>query len=184
MIRLALCALLACAPLAQAKAPSVAYADIGPIYTLDLIGPKIALLQRTDVVRFRLNSPGGSVEAGMNFVDAMRAAQRRGTKIECVVDGMAASMAAYILQACDVRLMTAQSQIMFHTVSVDEVEGGNQWHFERLAQELAAWNKRLAIFIAGRLKLSIEEYEARVYDRDYWVGFEEALKIGAVDGVL
>lgn len=132
-----------------------------------------------------IDSPGGSVQAGLELVDYMRYAQRRGTQITCLVDGWAASMAGYVLAACDVRLMTKQSALMYHTVSVPFAPGGNQWDFERLVQRMRDLNRMLAIFIVGRLEgVSIAQFEARVKDWDWWVGHEEALRIGAVDGVL
>jgi ATP-dependent protease ClpP protease subunit len=131
-----------------------------------------------------IDSPGGSVDAGLKLVDVMRTAQRNGTKVTCIVDGWAASMAGYILQACDARYMTKQSAVMFHTVSVSFAPGGNQWDVERFAQRMREINKVLAIFIAGRLRIPLAEYEDRVTDRDWWLGYEEALNVGAVDGVL
>lgn len=157
--------------------------DIGPVYPEELEHATEALLDAPPVVVFHIDSPGGDVFTGLEFVEMMRSAQRRGTHIRCLVDGMAASMAAYILQACDVRLMTRQSTVMFHTVSVSGARG-NQWELERLVQMMEELNRRLAIFIAGRLNISLKEYEAQVLDRDWWLGWEEALEVGAVDGVL
>jgi ATP-dependent protease ClpP protease subunit len=146
------------------------------------VAPLVAALGHPlEAFYLRIDSPGGSVSAGLELVTAMRAAQRRGTIIWCSVDGWAASMAAYVLQACNVRVMTKQSAIMFHTVSVPLTRGGNRWDFERLAQQLADANKMMAIFIAGRLNITLATYEANTRDRDWWVGYEEALVVGAVD---
>lgn len=148
------------------------------------VAPLVAVFEANPAhVTMTIDSPGGSVGAGLDLVDAMRAAQRSGTRITCVTDGWAASMAAYTFQACDVRLMTRQSAVMFHTVSV-QFASGNQYDFERLARKMAGVNKMLAVFIAGRMGMPIAEYEARVTDRDWWLGWEEALAAGAADGVL
>jgi ATP-dependent Clp protease protease subunit len=157
------------------------YGPVGAETVLPLMDAIEAFQPRT--VTLRIDSPGGSVGAGLALVDTMRNAQRHGTAFVCVVDGWAASMAAYILQTCDLRLMTRQSAVMFHTVSLGHAEG-NQWDFERLARRMAGVNKMLSIFIAGRLGMPLAEYEARVDDRDWWLGYEEALAVGAIDGVL
>jgi ATP-dependent protease ClpP protease subunit len=115
----------------------------------------------------------------------MRAVQGNGTKIVCkVVDkGFAASMGSYIFEACDVRLMGKQSQLLFHTVSTPQAEG-NAWELARLAKEMQSLNDRLTAFIAGRLCIPVAEYKKRIEDRDYWLGSEEALAICAADRVL
>jgi ATP-dependent protease ClpP protease subunit len=158
-------------------------AYIGEVDADSLDAAAMVLMESPPVVNLIIDSPGGSVRVGLVFVDLMRAAQANGTHIRCVVNGMAASMGAYILQACDQRLMTKQSAVMFHTVSVSGIEG-TQYDLERVTEYLETLNHRLAIFIAGRLKISLADYEARVHDRDWWLGYEEALAVGAVDAVL
>jgi len=164
-------------------APSVVDIE-GEISDRNLFYPTLALKTATDPVTFRIDSPGGDVDAGMAFIEEMRAAQRRGVAITCIVDGMAASMAAVITEVCDLRLIRRQSALMFHTVSISFAPGGNQWEFERLVQAMKEWNKRLAIIAVGRMKITLAEYEANTHDKDWWLGYEEALEVGAVDGVI
>jgi ATP-dependent protease ClpP protease subunit len=133
-------------------------------------------------VRIRINSPGGSVGIGLGLSGVIQDVRRSGTKVICVVDGKAASMAAYILQACSVRAMTPQSSIMFHEPSISA--DGNQWGLLEVVQRLGEVNQRMAIFIAGRLKISLAEYKKRIRNRDWWLGKDEALAVGAVDVVL
>lgn len=168
-------------PVAQFQSDNAV--EIGPIGDMSLVRVMAALRGAPAHVVFKIDSPGGYVGAGLRMVDAMKYAQSQGTHITCVVDGMAASMAGYILMACDRRYMTRQSSLMFHTVSVGGVDG-NAWDFERLAKRMKELNKMLAIFIAGRMKIPLAEYEAKTHDADWWVGYEEALEIGAIDGVL
>lgn len=61
-----------------------------------------------------LNSPGGIINAGQLFGDAMRIARSRGHKINCVVTMMAASMAFQLLPLCDRRFALSSSMLMFH----------------------------------------------------------------------
>lgn len=130
-----------------------------------------------------INSPGGSVYAGLHLMDAMHAARAAGTRVTCIVSGGAYSMAAIILQACTERLLERTSALMFHTVSVTKAEG-NAWDLARLVREMRALNKRLAIIAVSRSRMRLTEYVARTADEDYWVGWEEALEFGFIDGVL
>lgn len=130
-----------------------------------------------------LTSPGGSVYAGWDLIESMLEARAAGTKITCLVPRYAASMAAVILQACDVRLLGRQASLMFHTVSITYAEG-TAYDLERLAKEMRAVSRRIAIFVVGRSRMSFAAYEAATDDRDYWLGHEEALALGFIDGVL
>lgn len=168
---------------AKAVVAPVAVWVSGEINDENLVAPSRALRKSAEEITLWIDSPGGSVDSGFTFIDTMRAAQRRGVRITCVVDGMAASMAGVILEACDVRLMTRQSSLLFHTVSIGYTPGGNQWDVERLAEKLKELNKLLSIFVVGRLNISLECYEAHVKDKDWWLGYAEALEVGAVDGV-
>ncbi len=157
----------------------------GEINDENLALPKLILSLSSDQnLTFHIDSPGGYVSSGLDFIDEMRAAQRRGVTVTCVVESAAYSMAAVILESCDIRLMKKQASIMFHTVSISGAEGGNQWTYERLVQAIAEYNKRLAIFVVGRLNISLECYEAHVKDKDWWLGYEEALDVGAIDGYI
>jgi ATP-dependent protease ClpP protease subunit len=181
-------ALVACAP---ARRPAPARAEYraetavlaGPVDE-DSVAPLIELFAEAPAsVTLVIDSPGGGVYAGLDLIEAMQNAQYRGTHITCAVPRLAASMASFILEACDVRLMGKQAALLFHTVSIS-MASGNRWDLVRLAKEMDSLNRRLAIFVSGRLTISFDEYQARVEDTDYWVGWEEAMEIGAIDGVL
>lgn len=63
-----------------------------------------------------INSPGGYVAPGMQFVAAMRIAQERGYTIRCVVPTLAASMAFIILNECDERYVFDTSYLLWHSI--------------------------------------------------------------------
>lgn len=71
-----------------------------------------------DPVDIVLNSPGGAVFAGMQFINAMEAAKARGVVLKCHVVGMAASMAFQILAHCSERYALPYSLLLWHPVRV------------------------------------------------------------------
>jgi len=77
---------------------------------------KLMALSResTSPVYLLLNSPGGSVIAGLQFLNAMEVAQARGVDIRCIVPGMAMSMAFQILLQCDRRYALRYSLLLWH----------------------------------------------------------------------
>ncbi len=76
------------------------------------------LKEGTAPVYLYLNSPGGSVQAGYYFINAMEKAQGLGVKFICVVDDMAASMAFQFLAHCDTRYSMKSSMLLWHPVRV------------------------------------------------------------------
>lgn len=61
-----------------------------------------------------LNSAGGSVLAGLQFVDSMKAAQSQGVRVRCFVTNIAMSMAFYIYSECSERYSMRYSLLLFH----------------------------------------------------------------------
>lgn len=68
------------------------------------------------VIDIVINSPGGSVYAGWQFISAMKAMQARGYTLRCTVTTMAASMAYQILSECDERYAFEFSTLLWHPV--------------------------------------------------------------------
>lgn len=130
-----------------------------------------------------IDSPGGSVRVGFGILEAMRDAHKAGVTITCRIDGMAASMAAVIFEAgCTNRYMTRFSSLMFHEPSVSDI-AGKEWELRRVADSIADVNKRIAIVVAPHLNMTAATYANWVLDRDRWVGLDEALAMGAADGI-
>ncbi len=166
---------------------------VSPCYAADLVGPvsddsvqpvieELAAAPSNSRVHLTIDSEGGSVGAGLGLIRAMRSAQRRNVLVVCTVDGMAASMAAVVLQVCDARLMTKGSLLLFHSVSSEC--SGNAVSIKRCAGELQAWDRMLAILAASKMNISLDEYLRRVDGRDYVLSPYEAVDLGAADAVL
>lgn len=188
LLRYVTLSLLLALPVSAApKTPELRHLFLGAVYEEEMTpfvqGLVEAVQKGEPVVLVDVNSPGGSVAIGLAVADVMMAADKAGTKTLCVVDGMAASMGAYLLQACSYRVMTKRSQILFHEPSLSEV-GGKEWTLRRAADHLADTNHRMAIFICGKLNISVPEYEKKIKDRDWWLSPQEAKDLGAVDLVV
>lgn len=165
--------------------PASAASLLGPV-TDDSVAPLIEALTsapRGGTVNILFDSPGGSVGAGMDLLEQMRAAKRRNVKIVCLVDGTAASMTAVLFQACDVRGMTKGSVLLFHTCSVSDV-GGNVAELARVIQYMNEVNKMLAIVASAHMNITLAEYEARVAGKDWILSPAEAVAVGASDVVV
>lgn len=186
MRTLLLTALLLSSPALAVTVPVVAYGELhGEITAISVLPLAAAIAKHPAEIHIRIDSEGGDVETGFELVTIMRAARRAGTRIVCTVPngGQAQSMAVYVLQGCSYRQMGRQSFLMFHTISTSNTSG-NAWALRKEAQRLDGLNVRMSSFIAGRLKLTLKRYMAQVWDRDWYVGAEEALAIGAVDRVF
>lgn len=126
-----------------------------------------------------IDSPGGSVFAGFRIVKAMEKLTEH-TPVICVVDGMAASMALYVFQACSVRAMTSRSLLMGHQPST-AVQGQSE-SFAQTAVLLAKLNYAMAAFIVARTNISIADYLAKIADgRELWMTSADASHFGFTD---
>lgn len=83
-----------------------------------------------------INSPGGSILAGLQTISAMEVAKERGVTIRCFVPHLAASMAFQIFMHCDERYALEQTMLLFHPATVG---GGNGFNTE----DLLYWGDRL-----------------------------------------
>ncbi len=131
-------------------------------------------------IKIYINSPGGSVTAGMAIYDTMQYIKPHVSTI-CV--GMAASMASVLLAAGEKgkRFALPNSEVMIH-----QVMGGTEGqasdikiHAERILKMKDRLNKILAKHTGQ--KLAVIEKDS---DRDNFMNAEEALKYGLVDKVI
>lgn len=72
----------------------------------------------SDKLTLLINSPGGSVLAGLQFIDTMELLKSRGVTLRCVVPNLAASMAFIILAHCDERYTLPSAILLFHPAKV------------------------------------------------------------------
>ncbi len=127
-----------------------------------------------------INSPGGSVYAGLGIYDTM---QFIGCDVQTICTGMAASMAAVLLVAGKEGKRSAlpHSRVMIH-----QPMGGAQGQasdIEITAREIQKLKKELYTIIADHSHTNFKKVWADS-DRDYWMTAEEAKKYGMIDQVL
>src|SRR5918999_4548204 len=129
-----------------------------------------------------INSPGGSVQAGMAIYDTM---QFINSDVATTALGMAASMAATLLAAGaeGKRSALPNARILLHQPHIQGGLGGQVSDVEIHARELVRTKRRMNELYSRMTGQPIEKIE-RDTDRDYMLGPEEALEYGVIDRVV
>ncbi|KIX02905.1 ATP-dependent Clp endopeptidase, proteolytic subunit ClpP [Rhinocladiella mackenziei CBS 650.93] len=131
-----------------------------------------------------INSPGGSVTAGLSIYDCMNYIV---PEVSTLVLGQAASMGSLLLAggAPGKRYCLPHSSIMLHQPS-----GGHYGtaadiaiHAKEILRIRTQLNKIYERHLAGKKKMSVEEIE-KMMERDYFLSAEEALELGVIDEIL
>ncbi len=127
-----------------------------------------------------INSPGGSVSAGMAIYDAM---QLIPNDVATIAMGLAASMGQFLLcaGAKGKRAATPNTRIMMHQ-PLGGI-GGTASDIKIQAEQMLMLKKRLAELIAQHSGQTLETIEADS-DRDRWFAAEEAVTYGLIDRVI
>lgn len=149
----------------------------------NIIQAQLLFLQSTDAkrdIQIYINSPGGSVYAGLGIYDTMQYIQ---PDVATICTGMAASMAAVLLCAGaeHKRAALPHSRVMIHQ-PLGGAEGQAS-DIEITAREIGKLKKELYEIIA---KHSGQTYEKvwECSDRDYWMIANEAKEFGMIDEIL
>jgi len=157
----------------------------GPIsdVTANLVVAQLLFLEAKDPdkdVLLYINSPGGSVTAGMAIYDTMQYIK---CDVSTICVGMAASMGAFLLAAGTKgkRLALPNSEIMIH-----QPMGGAQGQASDIAihaEHILKMKKKINEILADRTGQPIEKIE-RDSDRDFFMSAEEAKAYGLIDDVI
>lgn len=152
-------------------------------YTANVIQAQLLFLDQADPgkdVSIYINSPGGSVYAGLGIYDTM---QYISSDVSTICTGMAASMAAVLLVAGaeGKRFGLKHSRVMIH-----QPMGGAQGQasdIEITAREIQKLKKELYTIISDHSGVAYDKV-AKDSDRDYWMTAAEAKEYGMIDEVL
>ena len=131
-------------------------------------------------IQFYINSPGGSVTAGMAIFDTMRYIK---CDVATITIGMAASMGAFLLSAGTKgkRMALPNAEIMIHQPSA-----GTQGQITDMAihlKRLQTIKERMNQIMAENTGRTVEEVTAAC-ERDNFMSAEEALEFGLIDKVI
>ena len=129
-----------------------------------------------------INSPGGSVSAGLAIYDTMNYLR---CDVSTICMGMAASMASVLMAAGapGKRFILPNAQIMIHQPMGGSGERTQQTDFEIIAKEMRKTRDRLEGILAKHTGQTIEKVHADS-ERDNWMSAEEALAYGLADKVV
>ncbi len=152
-------------------------------YFANLIVAQLLYLEKEDPdkdIELYVNSPGGSVSAGLAIYDAMQHV-RCDVATTCV--GQAASMGAVLLAggANGKRFCLEHARVMLHQVSAGFQGTAADIYVQ--AEEIFRIKKILNEILARHTKQPIERLEKDT-DRDFWLSGEQAKEYGIVDEVL
>ena len=152
-------------------------------YTANTLQAQLLYLDSCDPgkdISIYINSPGGSVYAGLGIYDTM---QFISSDVATICTGMAASMAAVLLVAGQEgkRAALTHSRVMIH-----QPMGGAQGQasaIEITAREIQKLKKELYTIIANHSHTDFDKVWADS-DRDYWMTAEEAKDYGMIDKIM
>ena len=151
--------------------------------TASLVVAQLLYLESQDPdkdISLYINSPGGSVSAGLAIYDTMQYIK---CDVSTICMGMAASMGAFLLSsgAKGKRLALPNSEVMIH-----QPLGGMQGQaadMQIAAEHIQRTKERLNSILAANTGKSIDEI-AKDTDRDNWLTAQQALEYGLVDKVI
>ncbi len=152
-------------------------------YTANTLQAQLLYLDSVDPgkdISIYINSPGGSVYAGLGIYDTM---QFITSDVATICTGMAASMAAVLLVAGKEgkRSALTHSRVMIH-----QPLGGAQGQasdIEITAREILKLKKELYTIISEHSHTDYAKVE-KDSDRDYWMTAQEALEYGMIDSIF
>jgi ATP-dependent Clp protease protease subunit len=131
-------------------------------------------------IKFYINSPGGSVSAGLAIYDTMQYIK---SPVSTICIGMAASMASVLLAAGEPgkRFVLPNSEIMIHQVmgGAEGQASDVKIRAEHILKTKDKMNKILALH-TGQKVTTVEKDS----DRDYYMSAEEAKEYGIVDKII
>ncbi len=132
-------------------------------------------------IRLYINSPGGSVTAGMAIYDTMQYVK---PDVATMCVGIAASMGAFLLASGKKgkRFALPNSEILLHQVAVDSI-GGQATEIEISARQILKTKQRLNQVLAKHTGQTLAKIEKDT-ERDFWLSAEEAKAYGVIDEII
>lgn len=160
---------------------------VGPVndQTANLVVAQLLFLESENPdkdIYFYINSPGGSVTAGLSIYDTMKFIK---PDVQTLCLGQAASMGAFLLSVGTKgkRFALPNSRVMIHQPLISGGLGGQASDIEIHARELLKLKEKLNQILAEHTGKSLEQIE-RDTDRDNFMSAQEAADYGLIDKVI
>jgi ATP-dependent Clp protease protease subunit len=133
-------------------------------------------------IQLYINSPGGSVSAGLAIYDAM---QHITSPVCTMCVGMAASMGCFLLSAGrnGRRAALPHARIMMHQPSMANASEGTASDIAIVAKEVVYNRAKLFELLGKHTRQPLERIE-REFERDRWFSADEAKRYGLIDDVI
>ena len=133
-------------------------------------------------INFYINSPGGSISAGLAIYDTMRFIK---CDVSTVCLGMAASFGAFLLAGGTKgkRLALPNAEIMIHQPAIGGGVKGQASDIKIISDHILRSKRRLNAILAENTGKTVEEIEAAT-ERDNYLSASEALEFGLIDKII
>jgi ATP-dependent Clp protease protease subunit len=137
----------------------------------------------TKMVTIHVDSPGGSVKAGLSMVDVMDYVKGKGTEIQTINTGMAASMGSVLLGAGTKGM---RSSLRFSRTMLHQSSGGAGGNIQDARIMMTEWEKinETLFELLGEYCGKDAKQVAGDASRDLWLSSKEALDYGIIDEIL
>ena len=158
---------------------AVSYFNAGPILKEF---KRAEISNRYDkVIDVAINSGGGSVHLGLEFIEEIKSLKAKGYKINCYVRN-AYSMGFIILQYCDHRIGSSNSTYMHHLVQIGWGRPKRTENNKKLFKSLDFFDNLVLDEISKRMKVDPKKF-FEIYKDDKWWDAKEALKSNIIDEI-
>jgi ATP-dependent Clp protease protease subunit len=133
-----------------------------------------------DEIKFFINSPGGYVTSGFSIYDTIKSIK---SPVSTICTGLAASMGSLLLSAGEKgrRFIQPHARVMIHQPSGGA--RGQASDIEITAQEIVKTKELSAKILADNCGQDYDKV-MKDFNRDHWMGADESLAYGIVDGIL
>jgi len=157
--------------------------EINDINANSIIGQLLYLdSQNNNDIFLYINSPGGSVTAGLGIYDTMNYIK---SDVSTICVGLAASMGAFLLAAGTKgrRFATPNAEIMIHQPLISGGLSGQTTEIKIHADHMVKTREKLNKLLSEKTGQSLEQIEKDT-ERDHYMTAEEALKYGLIDEII
>lgn len=132
-------------------------------------------------IHLRVNSPGGSVFEGSSIFEHIKSQRNKGKKVIAYVDGLAASIASYIILAADEVVIGDGAMVMIHKPWA--MVAGNSFEMEKMINVLDKIESQMVSAYRKKTGMSAEEIE-KLLAEETWYTSDEALEAGFADSKI